>query len=115
MVRLLLFVAALLVSLLPVKIAAIIVHARRTGFFWCFIATLVAGMFHMVAMSIPGPGIVLSFLLAGAGYAVILRTSYASGLVITVLQFIIAVGLSFLVTALFGFPGLIQKPLPIVL
>ena len=69
----------------------------------------------MVAMSIPGPGIVLSVLLAGAGYAVVLRTSYAGGLVITVLQFIIAVGLTFLITFLFGLPAFMNGPFPVVL
>lgn len=63
----------------------------------------------------PGPGVVLSVLLAGAGYAVILRTSYAGGLVITVLQFIIAVGLAFLITFIFGLPAFVQRPFPIVL
>ncbi len=115
MAWLLLVILAFFVSLLPMKLAAMIVGAHRTGFGWCFLATVVAGGLHAVGLLFPGPGNLFSVLLAAAGYSAILRTSYAGGLAVTVLQFIIAAGLAVMIAVILGIPYAIPRPLPIVL
>ena len=102
MVRILLVVAVLLVSLLPVKLAAIIVNAKRTSFAWCFLATIVAGTLQLLGFALPGPGTLVAVLLGAAGYSAILKTSYAGGLAIMVLQVIIGVALFVGLCAIFG-------------
>lgn len=115
MVRLLLLVAVVLISLAPVKLAAVIVGAKRTSFAWCFLATVVAGILQLLGMGLPGPGNLVAVLLAGAGYSAILRTSYAGGLAIVILQVIIAVGMFIGVSMLFGLMHGMPSVGPVVL
>lgn len=114
MVRILLISAVVLLSLLPVKLAAIIVKAKRTSFAWCFLATLVAGTLQLLGLTVPGPGHLVAFLLGAAGYSAILRTSYAGGLAIMVLQVLIAVGLFLGLCAVLGLAATLPKGLPVV-
>ncbi len=114
MLKLLLLVLALVLSLLPVKLAAMIVGAKRTGLAWCFLATVVAGVLHTVGLSFPGPGYLFSVLLAGVGYSAILKTSYAGGLVITVLQFLIVFGMIVAFGAVFGVMNILPALGPVV-
>ena len=115
MVGLLLLVVVFFVLLLPVKLAAMIVGAKRTGFGWCFVASIVAGFLHVLGLSFPGPGNLVSVLLGAAGYSAILKTSYAGGLAITVLHFIIALILYVvLLPALFGTLYTVPRLSPVI-
>lgn len=100
--RILLVGVVLVVSLLPVKLAAIIVNAKRTSFSWCFLATIVAGTLQLFGFALPGPGTLVAVLLGAAGYCAILRTSYAGGLAIMVLQFVLGVVMFLGLCAIFG-------------
>lgn len=82
---------------------------------WCFLATIVAGVLHTVGLSFPGPGYLFSVLLASAGYSAILKTSYPGGLVITVLQFLIVIGMVLAFGAFLGVMNILPSIGPVVL
>ncbi len=102
MLWILLLVSAFFLSLVPVKLAAVIVRAKRTSFAWCFLATLVAGTLELLGIALPGPSTPVAVLLGGAGYSAILQTSYARGLAIIALQFLIGTAIFLGLCVVFG-------------
>ncbi|MBN1426148.1 hypothetical protein JXA88_16480 [Candidatus Fermentibacteria bacterium] len=114
MVRLLLIAAVMCISLLPVKIAAVIVGAKRNGFLWCLLATLVAGALQLVGLGFPGPGNLVGLLLGGAGYSAILKTTYVGGLAVVVLQVFVAMAMFIGIGMLMGILYTVPRIGPIV-
>lgn len=93
MVRILLIFVVVLISLVPVKLAAMVVNAKRTSFAWCLLATIVAGLLQLVGLGLRGPGNLAALFLGAAGYSAILKTRYVGGLAIMVLQVVIALAM----------------------
>jgi hypothetical protein len=106
------FIAALviiigfIVVLLPVKMAAVAMGAKRSGFAWCFLALLAAIVLHSVGLGAPVLGTVVAFLLASAGFAAILGTSFLRGIGIAILQTIFSFVVLFVASLLLGFSWL---------
>ena len=108
---LLLFVLAtillVIVALLPVKIAANLIGARNTGFGACLVAVLVAVVVNLVAGHLVHYGGLVSVLVTGLVYMGILETTYVKGVLIALLQIVIAWLLKLVLVAL-GFISLIH-------
>ena len=81
----------LLVTVVPVMIAARIVGAGRTGFWMCLLALIVSSLIVGVAFRMFHIGGLLGFFASALGYMLILDTSYLRGLGIVVLQYLIMV------------------------
>ena len=79
-----------IVALLPVKIAAGLVGARNDSFVACLIAVIVAVLINLLAARLFHYGGVVSALLTGVAYMLVLETSYLKGVVIALLQVVIA-------------------------
>ena len=79
-----------LVALLPVKIAASLVGARNSAWKACLIAVVVAVAVHLVLHHFVRYGSVVAALLTGAVYMVLLETSYLKGVLIALLQGVLA-------------------------
>lgn len=81
----------LVLSVIPVKIGAHVVGARRTGFWACFAALVVAGLIGGWAVHAVRLGAALSVFASALGYMVILDTTYLRGLAIAVIQGVLTV------------------------
>lgn len=86
-------VFALVLALLvfPVKIAASLVGAHKTGFFTCLFALIIAALIQAAAgYLIPGVsqsmGVLLSLPLTALAYMMVLETTFLKALLIAVLQ-----------------------------
>jgi hypothetical protein len=92
----------LLVTVVPVMIAARIVGARRTGFWISLLALVVSALIVGFALRVFHGGGVLAIFAAALGFMLILDTTYLRGLAIVILQYMIAVviGLVLAFTAL---------------
>ena len=53
LMALVMLIIGLLLVALPVKLAASAMGARRTGFFWCFLALIGASILHAIGLSVP--------------------------------------------------------------
>ena len=96
----LVFIAVVLfVSVIPVKIGAHVVGARRTDFLVCLAALLVASLISGFAVRAFHFGGVLAIFVAALGYMLILDTTYLRGLVIAFLQIVLTVALVFALAA----------------
>jgi hypothetical protein len=87
---------------LPVKVAAHVVSARRTTFGACLLAVIVAIVIQVVAARLIHYGDILSVLLAAVAYMAVLDTSYLRGIAIAVLQIVF----TFLFTIVLALLGL---------
>lgn len=87
----------LFVSVIPVKIAAHVVAARRNDFLVCMAALLVASLISwFVARTFHFPfRTLLGVFAAALGYMLILDTTYLRGLAIAIIQFLLTVALVF--------------------
>ena len=101
-------IVLVLVSLLPVKIAASIVGARRTGFGACLVAVVVALVINSIAARLFHYGGFVSVLVTGLAYMGVLDTTYLRGVVIAVLQAVV----SFLLLLLLGALGFAAALVP---
>lgn len=81
----------LLVTVVPVMIAARIVGARRSGFWISLGALIVSFLIVGFAVRVFHGGGLLAFFIAPLGYMMILDTTYLRGLGIVVLQYLIAI------------------------
>lgn len=81
----------LLIVVAPVMIAARIVGARRTGFWFSLLAMIVSFLIVGIAVRIFHGGGLLAFFAAPLGYMLILDTTYLRGLGIVLLQYLIAI------------------------
>lgn len=89
----------LVVTVVPVMIAARIVGARRNGFLVCFAALLIAGLINWFAVLTFHIGGVLSIFASALGFMWILDTTYLRGLAIALLQILLTAVLVFLLAA----------------
>ena len=81
----------LLLTVVPVMIAARIVGARRTGFWASLLALIVSYLIIGVAAHIFRNLGLLAFFVAPLGFMLILDTTYLRGLLMVILQGLIAV------------------------
>ena len=88
----------LLVTVVPVMIAARIVGAKRTGFWVCLLALIVSALIVGVAVRLFHGGGLLAFFASALGFMWILDTTYWRGLGIVVLQYLIIAALVVILT-----------------
>ena len=79
-------IAGLLVILLPLKLAAAAMGARRAGWGWCLLALLVASFVHSLGLAVPLLGTLVAFLLAALIFSGILGTTFLRGVGIAILH-----------------------------
>jgi hypothetical protein len=79
----------LLLTVVPVMIAARIVGAGRSGFWICLLALFVSSLIVGFAVRVFHGGGLLAFFVAPLGFMWILDTSYLRGLLIEILQWVI--------------------------
>ena len=91
-------IVILLVTVVPVMIAARIVGAARTGFWICLLALFVSLIIVGVAVRMFHGGGLLAFFVAPLGFMLILDTPYLRGLGIVVLQYLIAALIAVILT-----------------
>lgn len=84
------FAIALAVIAVPVMIAARIVGAGRNGFWICLLAAIVSSLIVGLAVRVFHGGGLLSFFVAPVGYMWILGTTYLRGLLMVLLQYLMA-------------------------
>ncbi len=106
LITILVIIIGFIIVLLPVKMAAVAMGAKRSGFGWCFLALLAAMILHSIGLGAPVFGTVIAFLLASAGFAAILGTSFLRGIGIAVLQTIFSFVVVLVAGALLGVSGL---------
>jgi len=91
MLSFIIFVAViLLLTVVPVMIAARVVGARRTGFWISVLALIVSYLIVGAALRMFHVGGLLSLFAAALGYMLILDTTYLRGLAVAILQHIFA-------------------------
>jgi hypothetical protein len=91
MLPLILVVAViLLLTVVPVMIGARIVGAARTGFWVCLLALIVSSVIVGLALRLFHGGGLLAFFVAPLGFMWILDTTYLRGLLMVILQYLIA-------------------------
>jgi len=78
----------LLLTVVPVMIAARIVGARRTGFGYSLLALIVSYLIVGVALRLFHGGGIVSIFAAALGYMLILDTTYLRGLAVVFLQYV---------------------------
>jgi hypothetical protein len=79
----------LLLTVVPVMIAARIVGAGRSGFWICLLALFVSSLIVGVALRLFHGGGLLAFFVAPLGFMWILDTTYLRGLLMVILQYVI--------------------------
>lgn len=92
--QLIILAVVLVLSILPVKLGASVVGAKRAEWPMCFVALVVASVacgfaVHQLRLgsgSMAIVGIVLSVLLAGLVYMLVLGTTYPRGLAVSLIQ-----------------------------
>ena len=78
----------LLLTVVPVMIAARIVGAKRTGFWVSLLALIVSYLIVGIAVRMFHGGGLLSLFAAALGFMLILDTTYLRGLAVVILQYI---------------------------
>ena len=79
----------LLLTVVPVMVAARIVGAGRTGLWICLLALFVSSLIVGFAVRLFHGGGLLAFFVAPLGFMWILDTSYLRGLLMVILQYVI--------------------------
>lgn len=105
MIELLIILAILALLILPIKLAANYVGAQNTGVLFCIVALIfaaaiqkaVAILLPQLQFNYPALNPLISILLSGFAYMLILGTTYGKGIVIAILQIILTVLLLFIV------------------
>jgi len=87
---------------LPVKMAAAMMGAERTGMFSSLVALVIASVLHGLGLAVPVIGTIVAFLLSALGFAIILGTDYFRGLGIAIFHILFTVILVVVLTAVFG-------------
>jgi hypothetical protein len=80
----------LLVTVVPVMVAARVVGARRTGFLACLVALIVSALIVGVAVHMFRNSGLLAFFVAPLGFMVILDTTYLRALLMVILQYVVS-------------------------
>ncbi len=92
----LILVIKVIILVVPVKLAAMWMAAKRTGFLWCALALLISAILYQVGeMLVPTYGTIVAFLLASAGFTLILGTSYAGGIGVSLLYLLFSLLISY--------------------
>ncbi len=87
---------------LPVKIAAAMMGAQRTGMFSCLVALIIASILHGLGLTVPVVGTIVAFFLSALGFAIILGTDFFRGIGIAILHIIFSAILVLILVAVFG-------------
>lgn len=88
----------LVLTVLPVSLAAGVVNARRSGMLWSALAVFAGGIVAQLALGWMGAtsaGAIVAFLAMCAIYALVLRTSLLGGIGIAVLALVLQVLFAF--------------------
>ena len=96
----------LAISVIPVKIGASLVGAKRDGLLACFVALVLASLIGGFAARHFHLGGALSVFVAALVYMLVLDTSYLRGLAVAVIQFALSVLLVIALAATFVGPML---------
>ena len=88
-----LVIVILLITVVPVMIAARIVGARRTGFWSSLLALFVSALIVGFAVQVFHGGGLLALFASALGFMLILDTTYLRGLAIVFLQTLIAIAI----------------------
>lgn len=87
---------------LPVKLAAAVMGAERTGTFSCLFALIIASVLHGFGLTVPVIGTIIAFFLSALGFAVVLGTDFFRGIGIAVLHIVFSAVLVIILLTLFG-------------
>jgi len=85
----LLITGTLFLFVLPVKLSAVALGAKRTGFWWCFLALVISNIFHALGLLVPVLGTIAAWVFCAVGFAWILDTTFLRGLGISLLQMVL--------------------------
>ncbi len=77
---------AFFITLLPVKMAAAMLRAKRTSFAACAVALFLTMVVQVIGLAVPGYGSLVAFFLNGFAYSIALGTGYLRGLAISLLH-----------------------------
>lgn len=102
LVTLIIYLIALFLITLPVRMAADAMGAKRNGFLWSLLAIFGASLMYGFGLSFPVFGTLAAFLLSSAAFAFILGTDFLRGMGIHLLSVLFGLLIGFLVNALFG-------------
>ena len=86
---LIIVLVVLLLTVVPVMVAARIVGARNTGFWRCLLALFVSSLVVGVALRVFHGGGLLAFFVAPLGFMWMLDTTYLRALAMVVLQYLV--------------------------
>lgn len=86
----------------PVKWAAKLMGAKRTGVLWCLLALLCAGIISTLGLSVPVAGSIVAFLLSSIVFAAVLGTDFIRGVGIAVLHFVFSLILLVIIITITG-------------
>ena len=101
----LILVAWVGISILPVKIAADLVGGRQTGIFSCsmaIIAALLGGIVVKVLIPIGLLAPLVYLLVAGSIYMAVLGTTYFRGIIVALVQLVVGLITVLIITAILG-------------
>lgn len=90
------------VLILPLKLAAAAMGARRTGALWCLLALLGANILQALGLTVPVIGSLVAFLLSALAFAAILDTSFMRGIGIAVLHLVFSVAVTLMIAGMLG-------------
>ncbi len=102
---LLALIVGMIIMVIPVQLAAKALGAKRTDFWTCFGALVVATILHAVGTIVPVFGTIVAFLLGGLAFSMVLETDFLRGLGISILHTVFAVILA-IILAILGLGGL---------
>jgi hypothetical protein len=105
MIEILILLVIFTILILPIKLAANYVGAQNTGVLMCIVALIFAAVIQeavaillpQLAFDYPALRPLVSLLLSGFAYMLILGTTYGKGIAIAILQIILKIALLFLV------------------
>lgn len=91
------------IIVVPIRIAAQTLGARKVSYTGCFIAiiaSIAAGMLAAGIATNSALAFIITLLFAGMAFSVILDTGYKQGVAIALLSYVIQIGASFILLAL---------------
>lgn len=100
-----LIVTILIVLLLPVKLAAGVMGAKRSGLFWSAVALIGTTILHSFGLTVPLYGSLVAFVFSGIGFSLILGATFWGGMGIALLHIVFS-ALIFYLFSLLGFVAL---------
>jgi len=101
---------AVFILVLPVRLAAKAMGARRCGAGWCLVSLVAASVMEALGLSVPVYGTIVAFLLSCAAFAAILDTGFLRGMGIAILHVLFSALLLLLAALVFGFTAFALAP-----